>query len=104
MRRKHSRRKSDDSKIQHVWRFIFQPDVTQLLAWGTIRIRSGGGWSLFTDIVRKMSTEHMRRAYRGRALGDEDGEKDIYGRTIFLKLVSMITRGERNGGHLSTTC
>lgn len=40
-RRKHSRMKGNNAKIRHVLHFIFQPDVTQLLAWGTIRIKCG---------------------------------------------------------------
>lgn len=40
-RRNFTRKRGDDLKIRHVIGYIFQPHVTQLLAWGSIRFRVG---------------------------------------------------------------
>lgn len=94
-RRKHSGQKGDESGFRHVLRFIFQQDVPQLLAWGNISLKCEGKWEVFPGAIRKMSTEHMWRAYRDREIHGTDQDTDIYGRSVFLRIVRMLTRGEQ---------
>lgn len=56
----------DNSNIRHLLRCIFQPEVTQLMSWGTIHIKYGTVWEIFLGIVRVMNTWHIWRAYNGR--------------------------------------
>lgn len=93
-RRKFSHKREDDSKISHVFWYIFSPDVTQLLAWRTIRLKVGSTWKVFPGVVHKISRDHMWRDYMDRALQVDGASRDIYGRSVFQRLVRMITRGE----------
>lgn len=52
----------DDDKIRDGLRLIFQPDVTQLVAWRTSRLKYSEDRKIFLSIVRKLRTEHMRSA------------------------------------------
>lgn len=83
-------------------RFIFEPDVSQLLAWVTIRIRCGAEWKMFPGIVRKKSIEHMWRAYRSRAEAEDNSDGQKFGRSVFIKLVRLITRGEQKSEVVGT--
>lgn len=61
-RKKHSRMKGDNGKIRQVLRFVFQADVTQFLAWGSIGLKCGYEWKVILGIIGKLTTEHMWRA------------------------------------------
>lgn len=81
--------------MRHALRFIFQPEVIQLLAWGTIRLKFNEEWKIFPGIIQKLSTKHMWRAYRDRASDADGAEADIYDRSVILRLVPMMTRVEQ---------
>lgn len=89
--------KGDVDKVWHALRFILEPDDTELVAWGTISLQRDEEWKMFLGIIRKSTTEHLWRGYRDRACNADGAETDLYGRSLFLRLVRMLTRGVQEG-------
>lgn len=65
-----------DGKIRNVLRYFCRRDVTQLLASGTICLKSGNDWKVFRGVVRKLRTQNMWRSYRVRQLASIGTCKD----------------------------
>lgn len=90
-----SRCPGDDDQIKHVLQYVFQPGITQLLAWGTIWLRVRSDWKLFTGVIRKISAEKTWRYYKARADVAAESSTENCGRSTFHRLVNVVVRGEQ---------
>ena len=89
---KHGRKNFGDDVIEGAVRFILRADNFQRMSWGTRCVRCNGKYIRFPAIMKKMTSQSFWRKY------NEDHQipenvKPI-GRTLFMYLVSLITKAE----------
>lgn len=84
-----------DDIIRSALDFIFRHDNVQLISWGTKRIRRGACVVEFPAVLHLKSQVQIFRDYETFVWANSDsGEQRVLGRTRFLNLVNMFTKGQ----------
>lgn len=92
---KRSVKRVDDDVLRVVLEFLLSPENLRLTSHGAKRVRHGQKWLYLPAFIRRMPCEQMFRKYVMYVDERFGSNGTTIGRTTFLRIIQMLTRGEQ---------